>query len=111
MQIVAGLVTGAAGAYAGLFALLSITGLDQPDWAPVAMLVGAGLVGTAVVMLIGKASPATLAVFTMTAALVGGITGLLVRQLGDSYEWTILTGVVIIGVAVAVSRLPEPAAD
>ena len=84
--VVAGLLAGAIGFYAGLFVLLAITGLDSPSWAPVAQLTGSALfIAAAVSMTAGlskeRAVALTLAL-TAIAAIVGALLLVAVATLG-----------------------------
>jgi hypothetical protein len=108
IQLVAGLLAGVIGAYAGLFALLSATGLDEPEWAPVAMLAGGALFGSATVTLIAKLPMSTVTTVTFVATVIGALVGLFVMTLGDSYDWTVGLGVLLIAAVVAVTRTLEP---
>lgn len=95
IRLIAGLIAGAVGAYGGLFALLSATGLDNPSWAPVAMLTGAALLGSVTVGLIAKLPGSIVATLASAATVVGAVAGLIIRPLQDGYEWMAAAGVAI----------------
>ena len=98
---IAALVAGAIGFFAGLFVLLATTGLERPSWAPVAMLTGAVLFGTAAAAILAGLPAPTIGGVTIAATVIGAIIGALLRILDDSYEWVIVAGIVLVTVAVA----------
>lgn len=103
IAIVAALVAAVLGGYVGLFALLSLTGLRQPSWAPVAMLTGAALVGSLTASLIAELSASTVVRLTATATTVGALVGLLILPMNDGLEWMIVSGVVLVSVVAIVA--------
>jgi len=95
-----GLVAGAVGFYAGLFGLLAVSGPESPEWSPVVMTGGAGLLGGAVIGVAAGRPTRQLVWLAITTGLAGALLGLL----HDSFEWTIVVGIaLILGTATVVS--------
>ncbi len=106
MTIGGALLGGAVGFYAGLAALLAATGLDAPGWAPVAMVAGAGLFGGAAAGVAAGLPAPRVAAVGAVAAGAGGLAGLGVGRLLDSFEAAVVAAAVLaLGAAVASVRI------
>lgn len=103
LHYVAGVVAGAVGFLAGLFVLLSVSGLDRAGLAPVVALGGAALTGTATVSLLAKLSTRTTVGLSLGAAGLGAVIGSLLDFAGDSYDLSIVAGLILIAVATLVT--------
>lgn len=105
--LVVGLVAGAIGFYAGLIALLAVTGLDDPGWAPVAQLTGSALF-TAVAVSMASGLKRTRIGFVLAATAAGALAGFVVLALDLDFEAAIVAALVILGAAtVVVQSLAE----
>lgn len=102
--LIAAVIAGAVGFYAGLLALLAVTGLEQPEWAPSMMVGGAGLFGAAAIGMMHRLSTAMTIGLAVLGAMTGALTGFLVGTIGDSYEWSIISGIVLLGVLLSLVR-------
>lgn len=102
--LIAAVVAGAVGFYAGLLAFLAVTGLERPDWAPSMMVGGAGLFGAAAIGMMHRLSAARTIGLAMLGVLTGVLTGFLVGTIGDSYEWSIISGIALLGLFVFLVR-------
>ncbi len=106
--VIAGVVAGAVGYYAGLFLLLAVTGLDAAGWAPVAQLAGAGTVGGLVIGLLSEASSRSAWGLSIGGAVVGALLGAAVGELRDGFEWAIVAGVgLVTAMAMTAQRLAQ----
>lgn len=105
--VVAGLIAVVVGAYAALFALLAVTGLDEPDWSPVMMLTGAALFGSLAAGLVAKLSAGTVISLVAAATAVGAIIGLGIRSTTDSFDWMVGSGLVLVAAVAVVARRME----
>ncbi|MBT8207478.1 MAG: hypothetical protein KJO18_04325 [Acidimicrobiia bacterium] len=103
LHFLAGVVAGAVGFLAGLFVLLSVSGLERADLAPVVALSGAALTGTATVSLLARLPAATTAGLALGAAAVGAVIGSLLDFAGDSYDLSIVAGIILIAGATLVA--------
>lgn len=105
--LIAGLVAGAIGAYAGLFVLLAATDLDRPGWAPVAMLIGAAFLSSVAVALLARLPAQAAAGLTTAGIVTGALAGSLVRMVNDSFEWTFAGAALIVAAVVTATRVVE----
>lgn len=103
-RFLVGLVAGAVGFYGGLFLVLSIWGLDGTAWAPSVMLAGASLFGTAAVMIAAGCTSKSTTIGSIGASIGGALIGLVIDQLGNGFELSILSAVAIIAGGVGLTR-------
>ena len=103
--LVAGLLAGAIGFYAGLFALLAITGLDSPSWAPLAQLTGSALFIAAAVSVTAGLSKERAAALTLALTTIGAFAGLAIMALDLDFEAAIVGALLLVAVATLGARI------
>lgn len=109
--LVVGLVAGAIGLYAGLIALLAVTGLDNPGWAPVAQLTGSALFAAVAVAMASDLENKR-AGFVSAVTAAGGFAGLAVMTLDLDFEAAVIAALVILGAATIVAQsLDKPSSS
>ncbi len=109
LAFIAGLVAGAIGFYAGLFALLAVTGLDGAGSMPPVATAGAVGVGLAAVAAVNRLGVGRGVVLVLVGLAVGAGLGALLGQMVDSFEWTLAASALVIAVAAfwpAINRPP-----
>lgn len=102
-RVAAGLIAGFIGFYAGLFALLSIWGLNAPsDVSATAMVASACLFGFFAIGLVARRGLASSAIIGLAGLALGAIAGYINEITVDSFEVAIAAAAtLILGAAVA----------
>lgn len=101
--VFAALVAAGFGYYAGMFVLLTLTGLSTPSWAPISAVAGAGVLSGLAAGLLADVSVRTAIATSLVGGALGAGLGWAVGELRDSFEWAIVTSVglaVLLAIAV-----------
>ncbi len=104
LVLAVGLLAGAIGFYAGLFALLAVTGLDSPGWAPVAQLTGSAIfIAAGVSMAAGLAFDRVVRL-TIALTTTGVAAGMGIMALDLDFEAAIVAALILVIAAAAVTN-------